>query len=47
MKSLLLAITLSVAFSAIAAEKPNSTKVTGTVVTPKTVKDYSGLTLEL
>ena len=47
MKSLLLICTLSVAFSAIAAEKPNSTKVTGTVVTPKTVKDYSGLTLEL
>tara|TARA_B100000959_G_C14777281_1_gene540028 strand:- start:89 stop:523 length:435 start_codon:yes stop_codon:yes gene_type:complete len=47
MKSLLLICTLSVAFSAVAAENPNSTKVTGTVVTPKTVKDYSGLTLEL
>ena len=47
MKSLILAYTLAVAFSAVAAEKPDSAKVTGTVVTPKTVKDYSGLTLEL
>jgi len=47
MKSLLLAITLSVAFSAIAAEKPYSEDFTGTVVTPKTVKDYAALTLEV
>ena len=47
MKLLLLACTLTVAFSAIAADKSNSTKVTGTVLTPKTVKDYDGLTLEL
>ena len=47
MKPLLLACTLAVAISAIAADTPNSTKVTGTVLTPKTVKDYSGLTLEL
>ena len=47
MKPLLLACTLAVAISAIADEKPNSTEVTGTVLTPKTVKDYSGLTLEL
>ena len=47
MKPLLLACTLYVAFSAVAAEKPNSTKVTGTVVTSKTVKDYAALTLEL
>ena len=47
MKSLLLACTVAVAISAIADEKPNSTKVAGTVLTPKTVKDYSGLTLEL
>ena len=47
MRPLFLACTLAVAFSAIAADKPNSTKVTGTVLTPKTVRDYSGLTLEL
>ena len=47
MKPLLLACTLAVAFSAIAADKPNSTKVTGTVLTPKTVKDYAALTLEV
>ena len=47
MKSLLLAITLAVTFSAVAAEKPDSAKVTGTVVTPKTVKDYAAFTLEV
>ncbi|SVD93003.1 uncharacterized protein METZ01_LOCUS445857, partial [marine metagenome] len=45
MKSLLLAITLAVTFSAVAAEKPYSEDFTGTVVTPKTVKDYAALTL--
>ena len=47
MKSLLLAITLAVTFSAVAAEKPYSEDFTGTVVTPKTVKDYAALTLEV
>ena len=41
MKPLLLACTLAVAISAIAADKPNSTKVTGTVLTPKSMKDYA------
>ena len=47
MKPLFLAITLAVTFSAVAAEKPDSAKVTGTVVTPKTVKDYAAFTLEV
>jgi hypothetical protein len=47
MKSLLLAITLAATFSAVAAEKPYSEDFTGTVVTPKTVKDYAALTLEV
>ena len=46
MKSLLLAGTMVLAFVALAKE-PASTKVTGTVLTPKGVKDYSGLTLEV
>ena len=46
MKSLLLAGTMVLAFVALAKE-PASTKVTGTVLTPKGVKDYFGLTLEV
>ena len=46
MKSLLLAGTMVLALVALAKE-PASTKVTGTVLTPKGVKDYSGLTLEV
>ena len=41
MKPLLLACTLAVAFSAIAADKPNSTKVTGTVITPTNARGTS------
>ena len=46
MKLITFAIALLTA-SAFAADKPDSAKVTGTVVAPKAVKDIAGLTLEL
>jgi hypothetical protein len=46
MKTLLIAFSLA-AFTAAAADKPGTAKVTGTVVTPKAVNNISGFTLEL
>ena len=46
MKALFLATAL-LAATAFADDKPNSAKVTGTVIAPKAVKDIAGLTLEL
>jgi len=47
MNPLLFTCALAVALTATAADKPGSAKVTGAVITSKTVKNYSGLTLEL
>jgi len=46
MRSLLIACALA-AFSTIGADKPGSAKITGAVIAPKSVKNFSGLTLEL
>ena len=46
MKTLLLACALT-ALTATAGDKPGSAKVSGNIIAPKAVKDYSGLTLEL
>ena len=47
MNPLLFTCALAVALTATAADKPGSAKVTGAVITSKTVKNYSDLTLEL